>query len=136
MKKSIALLALAFGVTGAFAQDLTSKKGEPILPEAEDWAIGVDAVPFLNYAGNFIGGNGSNSAPTWGNYGANNTIVAKKFTDAQNAYRVIFRLGMRNQSFKNEVLQPVASTSAAVTFPTKAGVVEGCRTHVALRNRL
>ncbi len=124
MKKSIALLALAFGVTGAFAQDLTSKKGEPILPEAEDWAIGVDAVPFLNYAGNFIGGNGSNSAPTWNNYGANNTIVAKKFTDAQNAYRVIFRLGMRNQSFKNEVLQPVASTSAAVTFPTKAGVVE------------
>ena len=124
MKKSIALLALAFGVTGAFAQDLTSKKGEPILPEAEDWAIGVDAVPFLNYAGNFIGGNGSNTAPSWNNYGANNTIVAKKFIDAQNAYRVTFRLGMRNQSFKHDVLQPVASTSAAVNFPTKATTVE------------
>src|SRR6202008_251000 len=91
MKKSIALLALAFGVTGAFAQDLTSKKGEPILPEAEDWAIGVDANPFLRYVGNFIGGNGLNAAPSFTNYGANQTIVAKKFTDAQNAYRVTFR---------------------------------------------
>ena len=124
MKKSIALLALAFGVTGAFAQDLTSKKGEPILPEAEDWAIGVDANPFLRYAGNFIGGNGLNAAPTFTNYGANQTIVAKKFIDAQNAYRVTFRLGMKNQSFKHEVLQPVASTSAAVNFPTKATTVE------------
>ncbi len=129
MKKSIALLALAFGVTGAYAQDLTSKKGEPILPEADDWSIGVDATPFLNYAGNFIGGNGLNSAPTFTNYGANQTIVAKKFTDAQNAYRVIFRLGMHSQSFKNKVLQPVASTSAAVTFPTETATVEDKATH-------
>jgi hypothetical protein len=42
MKKSIALVALAFGVTSAFAQDLTSKKGEPILPEADDWSVGID----------------------------------------------------------------------------------------------
>jgi len=33
MKKSVLGLALAFGVSSAFAQDLTSKKGEPILPE-------------------------------------------------------------------------------------------------------
>jgi hypothetical protein len=129
MKKSIALLALAFGVTGAFAQDLTSKKGEPILPEAEDWSIGVDAVPFLNYAGNFIGGNGSNVAPSWNNYGANQTIVAKKFTDAQNAYRVTFRLGMRNQSWKNEIAAPVASSAAPVNFPTKTTMNEDKASH-------
>lgn len=129
MKKSIALLALAFGVTGAFAQDLTSKKGEPILPEAEDWSIGVDAVPFLNYAGNFIGGNGTNAAPSWNNYGANQTIVAKKFTDAQNAYRVTFRLGMRNQSWKNEIAAPVASSAAPVNFPTKTTMNEDKASH-------
>ncbi len=129
MKKSIALLALAFGVTGAFAQDLTSKKGEPILPEAEDWSIGVDAVPFLNYAGNFIGGNGSNVAPSWNNYGANQTIVAKKFTDAQNAYRVTFRLGMRSQSWKNEIAAPVASSAAPVNFPTKTTMNEDKASH-------
>ncbi len=124
MKKSIALLALAFGVTGAFAQDLTSKKGEPILPEAEDWSIGVDATPFLNYAGNFIGGNGLNAAPTWNNYGLANTIVGKKFTDAQNAYRAILRIGMSSQSWKREIAAPVASTSAPVNFPSKTNVVE------------
>jgi hypothetical protein len=123
MKKSIALLALAFGVTGAYAQDLTSKKGEPILPEADDWAIGVDATPFLNYMGNFFGKTTANNAPTWNNYGANSTIVAKKFTDAQNAYRVIFRLGYNTQSWKNNVLQPVASTSTTVYFPTEAATV-------------
>ena len=131
MKKSIALLALAFGVTGAFAQDLTSKKGEPILPEAGDWAIGVDAVPFLNYAGNFIGGNGSNSAPGWNNYGANQTIVAKKFTDAQNAYRVTFRLGMRNQSWKADIAAPQASTASPVNFPNKSNVVEDKASHAS-----
>jgi hypothetical protein len=131
MKKSIALLALAFGVTGAYAQDLTSKKGEPILPEAEDWAIGVDATPFLNYAGNFFGKSSNNTylANGWNNYGLNNTIVAKKFTDAQNAYRLIFRLGYSTQSWKNSVVAPPASSAAAVNYPNKPGMVEDKFTH-------
>jgi hypothetical protein len=129
MKKSIALLALAFGVTGAFAQDLTSKKGEPILPEADDWAIGVDASPFLTYLGNFFGKQGPNGAPSWNNYGANQTIVAKKFTDAQNAYRVTFRLGMQSQSWKKDIAAPQASSASAVNFPTKSNTVEDKYSH-------
>ena len=35
-------------------QDLTSKKGETMLPEAGDWAVQFDAAPFLNYAGNLF----------------------------------------------------------------------------------
>lgn len=85
--------------------------------------------PFLNYAGNFIGGNGTNAAPSWNNYGANQTIVAKKFTDAQNAYRVTFRLGMRNQSWKNEIAAPVASSAAPVNFPTKTTMNEDKASH-------
>ena len=61
MKKSVLALAMAFGVSSAFAQDLTSKKGEPILPEAGDWAISASANPFLNYIGML--GSASNSAP-------------------------------------------------------------------------
>jgi len=124
MKKSIALLALAFGVTGAYAQDLTSKKGEPILPEAEDWSIGVDATPFLNYVGNMFGKTNNNVAPTWNNYGANQTIVGKKFKDAQNAYRAIVRIGYSNQSWKQEIAKPMASTATAPVFPTKPEMVE------------
>lgn len=110
MKKSIALLALAFGVTGAFAQDLTSKKGEPILPEADDWSIGIDATPFLNYAGNLFGksnftNNGGtntygNTAPTWNYFTNNMTITGKMMKDAQTAYRASVRLGFNNTTTK------------------------------------
>jgi hypothetical protein len=93
MKKSIALVALAFGVTSAFAQDLTSKKGEPILPEADDWSVGVDATPFLDYAGNFFGKSAANTPPSWNFFTSGNTITVKKFKDAQNAMRASFRLG-------------------------------------------
>lgn len=98
MKKSIALLALAFGVTGAYAQDLTSKKGEPILPEADDWAISVDATPFLNYMGNFFGKTNNNTAPGWNFLTNNLTITGKMFKDAQTAYRASVRLGFGNTS--------------------------------------
>ncbi len=123
MKKSIALVALAFGVTSAFAQDLTSKKGEPILPEAGDYMIGIDANPFLNYAGNFFGKNdlagAGNVAPTWNflNNGVNGTnmIVGKYFKDANTAYRVGIRLGINNQTTKSEIAD---LSSTAPTFPT------------------
>ena len=124
MKKSIALVALAFGVTSAFAQDLTSKKGEPFLPEAEDWSIGLDATPFLNYAGNFFGKSAANTAPTWNGYGLNNTIVGKKFKDANTAYRAIVRLGMRNESYKRDIATPQSSTSTAPVFPAQSAMGE------------
>mgnify|MGYP001552821351 CR=1 FL=1 len=103
MKKSIALVALAFGVTGAFAQDLTSKKGEPFLPEAGDYGISVDATPFLNYAGNFFGKSANNTAPTWNFLNGNNTIVGKYFKDANTAYRVGLRLGFGSTTTKSMV---------------------------------
>lgn len=118
MKKSIALVALAFGVTGAFAQDLTSKKGEPFLPEAGDYMIGVDANPFLNYVGNFFGGRvgTNNQAPTWNYLNAANSIVSGKyFKDATTAYRVGIRLGYDSKTTKN-YLSDVTETG--VTYPS------------------
>ena len=82
MKKSIALVALAFGVSNAFAQDLTSKKGEPFLPEAGDYMIGIDATPFLNYVGNFFGKTAANAAPTFNFMNGNKMILGKYFKDA------------------------------------------------------
>jgi hypothetical protein len=99
MKKSTLLIAaLAFGATAAFAQDLTSKKGETFLPESGDWSIGIDATPVLNYVGNFIGGNGLNTAPTWNFLNANNTIIGKMYTSETSAYRAILRIGMTSMS--------------------------------------
>ncbi len=64
MKKLFLAFVLLSAATIAFGQDLTNKKGVNILPEAGEWAIGIDAVPFLQYVGNAFN-NTSNSAPSW-----------------------------------------------------------------------
>jgi hypothetical protein len=120
MKKSISLLALAFSVTGAFAQDLTSKKGEPFLPEAGEWSVGIDATPFLNYFGNFFGKTGPNVAPTWNNYSLNQTITGKKMKDANTAYRATLRVGLNNQKNKNAVSEFVATTAPTAALAETA----------------
>ena len=56
MKKTVLVIALALGISGAFAQDLTSKKGEPMLPEANDWAISLNADPIFTFVGNAFSG--------------------------------------------------------------------------------
>ncbi|MHB8260702.1 MAG: hypothetical protein ACYDCN_07040 [Bacteroidia bacterium] len=105
MKKSVIALAMAFGVSSAFAQDLTSKKGEPILPEAGDWAISTDATPFLNYMGNFFGKTNNNVAPTFNFLADHNVIVGKYFVDEKTAYRGGLNIGFNSQSSSNLVNQ-------------------------------
>ncbi|MGZ3900585.1 MAG: hypothetical protein ACXVNM_04045 [Bacteroidia bacterium] len=127
MKKSIALVALAFGVTGAFAQDLTSKKGEPMLPEAGDWGLAVDATPFLNYAGNFFGKQNNNTAPTWNFFTNAQTITGKYFVDAQTAYRGSVRIGLNSSTQRNmvdDILKSAAITPTANGYPAATPMVE------------
>ena len=83
MKKSIIILALVFFCIGysAQAQDLTSKKGETMLPEEGDYAIGFDADPFLDYVGNFLN-SGATSPDADFVPGTNLAIVGKMFKDA------------------------------------------------------
>jgi hypothetical protein len=127
MKKSVLVIALALGVTGAFAQDLTSKKGEPILPEAGDWAISMDANPIFNFVGNAFNGSGAsvgtaNSAPGVNWLNGNQTIIGKQFIDEKTAYRVLVRLGFTNQTTKGMVVSD-AQTIAPV-FPAQNAMVE------------
>lgn len=136
MKKTITILALAFGVTGAYAQDLTSKKGEQILPEAEDWSIGVDATPFLNYMGNFFGKSSSNSAPTFNFLNSNQTITGKYFVEAQKAYRASLRIGLGNQTEKSTVVDRAFVAGATSNYPnpdpTKENVWKQSNTNIGL----
>lgn len=104
MKKStLFVAALAFGVTTAFAQDLTSKKGEPILPEAGDYAIGVDATPFIGYFGNMMNGNLSNSPFGWNFTNSGAMITGKMFTSETMAYRGAIRIGFGSAKTGNYV---------------------------------
>lgn len=111
MKKStLFVAALALGMTTAFAQDLTSKKGEPILPEAGDYAIGVDATPFLSYFGNMLNGSTGNNGFGWNFTNPNMMITGKMFTSETMAYRAAIRIGFGSSKWTNPVVDD-ASTS-------------------------
>jgi len=122
MKKSVLVIALALGVTGAFAQDLTSKKGEPILPESGDWAISMDATPIFSFVGNAFNGNTGNAAPGVNWLNGNQTIIGKKFIDEKSAYRALVRLAFTNQTYKNMVSDN--SQTAAPVFPATGAMVQ------------
>jgi hypothetical protein len=122
-----------------FAQDLQSKKGENFLPEAKDWALGIDAVPFLNYFGNFIGGDGLNVAPNWNYMTNNNSIVGKYFVDDKMAYRGSLRIGFGS----NTERMTVADRAADNTFlnypnpvPTKENTMKSAYNAIGLAGGL
>jgi hypothetical protein len=124
MKKSILAVAVILGST-AFAQKMESKNGEAYLPQSGDWAIGIDATPFLNYVGNLIGGGqGNNNAPTWNYLTTNQTITGKYFVEDDMAYRASIRLGFGSASEKVMVADRSIDPVAPSTWPALAAEVE------------
>ncbi|MCB9174946.1 MAG: hypothetical protein H6589_10080 [Flavobacteriales bacterium] len=104
MKKRLLFVAAIFAATATFAQDgLTSKKGEAYLPEAGDWAIGIDANPFLNYAGNLFNGNTGNGIGAGATWYMPNTIYGKMFKDEKTAYIGMLRIGFGSNSATNNI---------------------------------
>lgn len=116
MKKSVLTVALIIGAaTTTMAQD------KQYTPEADDWAIGIDATPFLSYFGNFIGGNDGNVAPSWNFLTNNQTITGKYFVEDDMAYRGALRIGFGSQSANSMIGQDGA---AAPTYPNLPAMVE------------
>lgn len=70
MKTKLITVGVFLGAS-IFAQELTSKKGEPILPEKGDWSFSIDANPFLFYIGNIFN-KGGIATTTAGNVVTNN----------------------------------------------------------------
>ncbi|MCH2215569.1 MAG: hypothetical protein MK086_10390 [Flavobacteriales bacterium] len=103
MKKIIFVLFLSVITTSAFAQPV-SKKGEAYLPREGDWAVGIDAAPFLRYLGNFFS-EAENPAPFADYTNDRLVITAKKFVKDDMAYRAGLRLNVfsdKNRSFSPE----------------------------------
>lgn len=124
MKRSATFLILLFTAVTAFSQDLTSKKGEPILPEAKDWSIGIDATPFFNYMGNFFGKSANNTAPTFNFLSNAQTITGKYFKDAKTAYRAGLRIGINSYTAKNMVTDRSVAAGTAPVFPVAVAMKE------------
>jgi hypothetical protein len=117
MKKTITILAASIIGVSAFAQDLTSKKGEPFLPEAKDMAISVEATPFLNYLGNFFGKTANNVSPQFNFLNNRQSVTIKYFLDAKSAVRASIRVGVRNQ--KDDAIFSVTTGSGASQVKTE-----------------
>ncbi len=109
-------MAVMLLASTAFTQDLTSKKGETMLPEEGDYSLGFDADPFLNYVGNFLNQAGNNS-PGADFTNSNLAITGKMFKDAQTAYRGRVRIGFGSAS--STVLTDTSSTSTPAYIEDK-----------------
>lgn len=96
MKKLTILFftALFCGIGTSYGQgveQMTNKNGVNILPEAGQFAIGFDALPFLRFAGNMFNGNTNNSVsaafPNFGGSGNGGTLYGKYFLSETMAIR-------------------------------------------------
>lgn len=126
MKNKSLLIATVFAASAvtASAQDLTSKKGETILPEAGDWAISFDATPFLNYAGQLFSNAGA-SAPTAGyTNGYPWAIKGKMFKDEKTAYRAGIRLGFGSNTQTAMIDDASDNAGTPPSYPTEPNEVE------------
>jgi len=126
MKNKSLLIATVFAASAmtVSAQDLTSKKGETILPEAGDWAISFDAKPFLNYAGQLFSNAGATSPSVGYTNGYPWSIKGKMFKDATTAYRAGIRLGFGSKKWANDITQAYDLTSTPPTYPNERPQVE------------
>ncbi len=105
MKKVTMILCAVFVSNLMMAQDgLVSKRGINILPEAGEWAIGIDASPIFEYVGNIFNGTMDNSAPVFQSNSEYQgvpggfAICGKMMVDANTAYRAKVRIGLNNTS--------------------------------------
>lgn len=130
MKKIATSIVLLLVANYSIAQELISKKGEVFLPDSGDYAISLDASPFLNYLGNMFGKTASNNAPNWTYITNNMTVTGKKFKDAHTAYRATVRLGFSNYTNKNQTMDRAAAQSTVVVyFPAVPASVENKHKH-------
>jgi len=103
---SICLLigSVAYAQESASSQPLlVSKKGEPYLPEAGDFSLGIDATPALQYVGNFFNGNTANDAPSPLFPNQYFALQGRYFVDANTAYRGVVRIGANQFAERIEV---------------------------------
>jgi hypothetical protein len=134
MKQLTILICALFLSAGLMAQevDMLSKRGEPILPESGEMALGIDAMPVLGYFGDlfngFAGGNNTAFGFINGIYNAN-TIYVKYYLEDQVAIRGAVRLGHTNwmdQEFvtmDQEIMDPMMQVSDVYTWnSTNIGV--------------
>jgi len=99
MKNIIYAIFFVLLATNINAQDsiLKSKQGIPILPQAGDWAIGIDARPFTKIF--------NNTSDVKTDFVSGQTIIAKNFITANLARRIKLRVAFNSTDDKQYVIK-------------------------------
>jgi hypothetical protein len=108
MKKILLFILVSFFFMNSGAQELLNKKGQKILPQAGNWAVGFDVIPFLKYAGNIFYNSGDSTRDFSLKYPL---AFTGKYVKKDNlAYRAGLRLGYIG-STKDSLVPKTSSTN-------------------------
>ena len=86
LKKSIYLLVFLF-CSISYSQNLTTKKGENILPQQGDWSIGMSAQPFGNFIFNLFADESNHRDDKMPSFGDDLYFYMKRFVRDDKAIR-------------------------------------------------
>ncbi len=126
-------LLVAIPVTGQGNQEsgdgepLLSKRGHHILPQAGDFALGIDAGPILTFAGELvqINSGGPFVDPSSFDYaGPGQAIYGKYFVREDFAYRFRVRIGYNSNTMRNRVTDDSYDGDVADYIPAEDDVVD------------
>jgi hypothetical protein len=95
MKRMLTLMIAMLLITNMANAQLTSKNGIPILPQAGDCALGINALPLLEFLGNSMNGNTWN-ATSWAFIDGSKSIFGKYYLTDLTALRTSLRIGMNS----------------------------------------
>jgi hypothetical protein len=140
----MAVLCVGVVATSFAQQDSTStnpktnRRGIELLPKTGDFALGIEATPFLNYLGGFMGGNSTDKAPVF--TGFKQTLYGKYFLSSDRAIRaklaLNFTQSQTKQTVDNDHARIVDPTNiAATTIDTRKQSVNSAQLHLGYEFR-
>lgn len=112
MKRIISVLAFSFLVLTVFSQQdsiLRNKKGNIVLPQKGDFAIGISANPIFRYVGNMFSSNGENQlylSPT--DY---YQINGKYFLSSKSAIRLKLGIHQSSKLYENNLVDDMDNSN-------------------------
>ena len=117
---SLSLLAQETEVKTKDKKDLSN------LPQAGDWAIGIDASPFFRYAGNFFSQNGNSYVPAFTFTAQYPSSIFLKFkTSSTTTIRAILIIGASqavNKIYTNDSTKPNTDAYSALNIGGIIGI--------------
>lgn len=127
MRKLVLLAVLTSMISVAYAQDaMVNKKGVPILPEAGDWSIGIDAVPFIDWAfdkSRIMSNTSVTSAGSAVQAQMPMTLVGLYMKDANTAYRMKLGINFSSHS-EDHIVGANNLTSNPTAYPNENKVTD------------